>query len=164
MHARIKHLSSYFKSTWALRMHTCTNMHRPYVFHHQGSEQDVEKAHLQRVLTGSLNTGLIPSSSLYAKEGGGTTNFAADFYRIMGGGGKVAQDPYTITRKRVPDQTPAATCIAIPSSLTSAHACRAHRLPACVTCQRLRLSAATCCSKGHHASGYVGRRLPSKVC
>ena len=80
------------------------------------------------------------------------------------GGGKAAQAPYTVTRRRAPQLTAPATCIAVPSPMMSAHACPAHRLPACVTCKRLRLSAAVCCAKGHHAPGYVDRRPLSKVC
>ena len=46
----IKHLSSYWESTWALCMHTHRNAHRPYVYRQWRSEQEVEEVHLQRAL------------------------------------------------------------------------------------------------------------------
>ena len=76
---------------------------------------------LQRALTGSLNTGLMPSSSLCAKGGAGATNFAGDFYPVMGGG-KAAQAPYTVMRKRAPQPTAPATCDLAPSSMISSRA------------------------------------------
>ena len=82
----------------------------------------------------------------------------------MGWGGKVAQAPYTVTRRRAPGPRAAATCIVVPSPITSAHACSAHKLPVCVTCKWLCLLAATCCAKGHHALGYVDHMPLSKVC
>ena len=118
---------------------------------------------MQRALTGSLNTWVMPSSSLCAKGGAGATNFARDFYPVMGGG-KAAQAPYTVTRMRAPQPTATATCDLVPSPMISSHACAAHKLPACVTCKRLRQSAAVCCARGHHAPGYVDRRPLSKVC
>ena len=81
-----------------------------------------------------------------------------------GGGGKDAQAPYTVTRRHAPGPTAVATCITVLSPVTSAHACPAHKLLACITCKQLRLSAATCCAKGHPAPGYVDRRTLSKVC
>ena len=80
------------------------------------------------------------------------------------GGGKVAQAPYTVTCRRAPQPTAPATCTVAPSPMISSHACPAHKLPACVTCKRLCLSAAVCCAKGQHAPGYVDRRPLSKVC
>ena len=101
----------------------------------------------------------------FALRGGGYGKFRRGFLpHHEGGGRKVAQAPYTVTRRRPPGPTATATCITVPSPITSVHACPAHRLPACVTCKRLRLSAATCCAKGHHAPGYVDRRPLSKVC
>ena len=165
VHKHIQHLASYCESTWTLRRHMRTNAHKPYVYRHQRSEQEFEEARLQRALTGSLNTGLMPSSSLCAKGGAGTANFAGDFYPIGGGGGgKVSQAFYTVTRRCALGPAAAATCIRVPSPITSAHACPAHKLPPCVTCKRLRLLAATCYAKGHHAPGYVDRRPLSKVC
>ena len=67
--------------------------HAPYVYCHRRCEQEVEEAPLQRALTGSLNTGLMPSSSLCAKGGAGWANFAGDFYPIMGGGAKSPKPP-----------------------------------------------------------------------
>ena len=64
------------------------------------------------------------------------TNFAGDFYPVMGGG-KAAQAPYTVTRRRAPQPTAPATCDLAPSPMISSHACLAHKLPACVTCKRL---------------------------
>ena len=111
-----------------------------------------------------------PEHSAYAlifslREGGGAgaTNFAGDFSTVMGGG-KAAQAPYTVTCRRAPQPTAPATCVVAPFPMTSSHACPAHKLPACVTCKRLRLLAAVCCAKGHHALGYVDRRALSKVC
>ena len=80
------------------------------------------------------------------------------------GGSKAAQAPYTVTRRRAPPPTAPATCNLPPSPMISSHACPAHKLPACVTCKRLRLSAAVCCARGHHAPGYVDCRPLSKVC
>ena len=163
MHEHVQLLASYCESTWRLRTHTRTNTHRPYEYGRLKTEQEVQEARLQRALTGSLNTRLTPSSSLCAKGGGGATNFAEDFYPVMGGG-KAAQAPYTVTRRRAPQPTAPATCDLAPSPMISSHACLAHKLPACVTCKRLRKSAAVCCAKGHHAPWYVDRRPPSKVC
>ena len=138
------------------------NARRPYDYRHRKTEQEVKEVRLQRALTG-LNTGLMPPSSLSAKGGAGATNFAEDFYSVFGGG-KAAQAPYTDTRRRAPQPTAPATCVVAPSPMTSSHACPAHKLPACVTCKRLHLSATVCCAKGHHALGYVDRRPLSKVC
>ena len=138
--------------------HTHTNAHRPYVYRHRRSEQEVEEARLQRALTGSLNTGLMPASSLCARGGGGTANFAGDFYPIMGRGQSL-QTPYTATHRRAPGPTAAATCIVVPSPMTSAHVCPAHMLPACVTCKRLHPSAATCCSKGQDCMAWPCGKL-----
>ena len=160
MHKHVQLLASYCESTWTLRTHTRTNA---YEYHRRKTEQEVEEAHLQRALTGSLNTGLMPSSSLCAKGGAGATNFAGDFYPVMGGG-KAAKAPYKGTRRRAPQLTAPATCVMAPSPMTSSHACPAHKLPTCVTCKRLRLSAAVCCAKGHHAPRYVDRTPLSKVC
>ena len=77
-------------------MHTRTNAHRPYEYRRRKMEQEVEEARLQRALTGSLNTGLMPSSSLCAKGGAGTTNFVGDFYPVMGG----AKPPKPRTQSR----------------------------------------------------------------
>ena len=162
MHKHVQLLASYCESTWTLRTHTRTNAHRTYEYRRRKTEQEVEEARLLRALTGSLNTGLMPISSLCAKGGAGATNFAGDFYPVMGGG-KAAQAPYTVTRRRAPQPTAPATCVVAPSPMTSSHACPAHKLLACVTCKRLRLSAAVCCAKGHHAPGYVDRRPLSKV-
>ena len=92
----------------------------------------------------------------------GATNFAGEYYPVMGGS-RTAQAPYTVTRRRAPSPTAPATCDLAPSPMISSHACRAHKLPACVTCKRLRLSAAVCCARRHHAPGYVDRRRLSKV-
>ena len=80
------------------------------------------------------------------------------------GGGKAAQAQYTFTRRRAPPRTAPATCILVPSPTISTHACPAHRLPACVTCKRLRQSAAACCAKGHLTLGCGDCRPLSKVC
>ena len=162
MHKHVQLLASYCESTWTLHTHTHTNTHRPYEYHRRKTEQEVEEARLQRALTGSLNTGLMPSSSLCAKGGAGATNFAGDYYPVMGGG-KAAQALYTVTRWRAPPPTAPATCNLVPSPMISSHACPAHKLPACVTCKRLRLSAAVCCARGHHAPGYVDHRPLSQV-
>ena len=162
MHKHVQLLASYCESTWTLRTHTRTTAHRPYKYRRRKTEQEVEEARLQPTLTGSLNTGLMPSSSLCAKGGAGTTNFVGDFYPVMGGG-KAAQAPYAVTRRRAPQPTAPATCVVAPSPMTSSHTCPAHKLPACVTCKRLRLSAAVYFAKGHHVPGYVDRRPLSKV-
>ena len=39
--------------------------------------------------------------------------------------------------------------------MISSHACPAHKLPACVTCKRLRLSVAVCCTTGQ---GYAAAK------
>ena len=161
MRKHVQLLASYCESTWTLRTHT--NAHRPYEYRRRKTEQEVEEARLQRALTGSLNTGMMPSSSLCAKGGAGATNFAGDYFPVMGGG-KAAQAPYIVTRRRAPPPTAPATCNLAPSPMISSHACPAHKLPACVTYKPLRLSAAVCCARGHHAPGYVDRRPLSKVC
>ena len=154
MHKHIQLLASYCESTWTLRTHTRTNAHRPYECRRRKTEHEVEEARMWRALTGNLNTGLMPSSSLCAK---------GDYYPVMGGG-KAAQAPYTVTRRRAPPPTAPAACNLAPSPMISSHACAAHKLPACVTCKRLRLSAAVCCARGHNAPGYVDRRPLTKVC
>ena len=118
MQTHVKHLSSYCEFTLAPHTHTRTNAHRPYVYRHPRSVQEVEEACLQRALTGSLNTGLMPSSSLCAKGGAGAANFAGDLYPIMGAG-KVT--PYTVTRGRVP--VPAATATCTPSNVSTCVPC-----------------------------------------
>ena len=146
-----------------LRTHTRTNTHRPYEYRRPKTEQEVEEARLHCALTGCLNTWLMPSSSFCEKGGAGATNFAGDYYAVMGGG-KAAQAPYTVTRRRAPPPTAPATCNLAPSPMISSHACPAHKLPVCVTCKRLRPSAAVCCARGHHAPRYVDRKPLSKVC
>ena len=138
-------------------------MHIGHVYRYRRSEQEVEEGRLRRALTGSLNTGLMPSSSLCAK-GGRARRISQGIFALSWMGGKVAQAPYTFTRRRAPGPTAAPTRIMVPSPITSAHACLAHKLPACVTCKRLCLSAATCRAKGHHAPGYVDQRPLSEVC
>ena len=140
MHKHVQVLASYCESTWTLRTHKRTNARRPYEYRRRKTEQEVEEARLQRALTGSLNTGLMPSSSLCAK-GGGRNKFCTEFLPGYGGG-KAAQAPYTVTRRRTPQPTAPATCDLAPSPMISSHACPAHKLPACVTCKRLRQSAA----------------------
>ena len=93
MHKHIQHLASYCESIWTLRTHTRTNAHRPYEYRRRKTEQEAKEARLQRALTGSLNTGLMPSSSLCTKGGAGATNFAGDFYLVMGGGGGSRPSP-----------------------------------------------------------------------
>ena len=163
MHKQVQLLASYSESTWTPCTHTRTNAHRPYQYRRPNTEQKVEEARLQRALKGSLNTGLMPSCSLCAKGGAGTTNFAGDFYPVMGGG-KAAQAPYTVTRRTAPQPIAPATCDLAPSLMISSHACSAHKLRVCVTCKRQHQPAAMCCARGHHAPGYVDRRPLSKVC
>ena len=74
MQTHIQHLSSYTESTWALHTHTRTNTHRPYVYCHPQSGQEVEEARLQRALTRPAN-------------------FAGDSYPIRGGGGESPRPP-----------------------------------------------------------------------
>ena len=85
MHKHVQLLASYRQYTWTLCTRTRTNARRPYVYRRKKKAQEVEEERLQRAFAGSLNTGLMPSSSLCAK-GGGATNFAGDFYPVMGGG------------------------------------------------------------------------------
>ena len=85
MHKHVQLLTSYCDSTWTLRTHTRTNAHKSYEYRRRKTEHEVEEARLQRALTGNLNTGLMPSS-LCAKGGAGATNFAGDYYPVMGGG------------------------------------------------------------------------------
>ena len=84
MHKHIQLLASYCESTWTLRTHTRTNAHTPYEYRRRKPEQEVEEARLQRTLTGSLNIGLMPSSSLCAK-GGGRDKFCGGFLPGYGG-------------------------------------------------------------------------------
>ena len=67
--------------------HTRTHTHTHTHTRRRTTEQEVKEARLQRALTSSLNTGLMPSSSLCAKGGAGATNFAGDYHPVMGGGG-----------------------------------------------------------------------------
>ena len=121
MHKHVQLLASYCESTWTPRTHTRTNSHRPHEYHRRKLEQEVEEARLQRALTSSLNKGLMPSSSLCAKGGSGATNFAGDFYPVMGGG-KAAQATYTVTHRRAPQPTGPAMCVEAASFMTSSHA------------------------------------------
>ena len=84
MYKHVQLLASYRESTWTLRAHTRGKAHRPYEYRRKKTEQEVEEARLQRALTSSLNTGLMPSSSLCVKGGAGTTNFAGIFTRLWG--------------------------------------------------------------------------------
>ena len=87
MHKLIQHLSSHCESTWTLCTQTRTNAHWPYVYRHRRFEQEVEEVRLQRALTGSPNTGLMPSSPLCAKGGGGGCGqFCEGFLPHHGGG------------------------------------------------------------------------------
>ena len=165
METHTKHLSSYCESTWALRTHTRTNTHMPYVYRHRGFQPELEQASLQCALVGSFNTGLIPSSSLCANEEGGHRQFCGRLLPYHGGGG----GPKSL---KPPTQSPASGCrsrhqqphaLQRPLLLRSSHSRSAHRLPACAACQGLFLLAAYCCSEGHHAPGYVGCRPLSKV-
>ena len=74
VHKHVQLLAAYCESTWT-PVRVCTIAHSPYEYRRRKSEQELEEARLQRALTGSLNTGLMPSSSLYARGGGGHNNF-----------------------------------------------------------------------------------------
>ena len=87
MNKHIQHLASYCESAWTLRKHMRTSAHRPYVYRHRWSQQEVEEARLQRALTGSLNAQFMPSSCLSAKGGRGTANFAGFLTHSQGGRG-----------------------------------------------------------------------------
>ena len=163
MHKHVQLLTSYCESTWTLRTHTRTNAHRPYEYRRRKTEQEVEEARMQRALTGSLNIGLMPSSSLRAKGGGGHNNFCRGSLPGYGGRQSRPSPIQSHTQESAATDAPA-TCDLAPSPMISSHACPAHKLPACVTCKRLRQSAAVCSARGHHALGYVDRRPPSKVC
>ena len=71
--------------------------------------------------THSLNTGLMPSSSLCAK-GGGSTTFASDLFPVIWSG-RVPQAPYSVTvRRRAVTSAPtpvtrAASTLTVPSTL-----------------------------------------------
>ena len=52
-----------------MRTHARTHTQRPYVYRLRRTAEEVEEARLQRALAGSLNMGLMPSSSLCAKGG-----------------------------------------------------------------------------------------------
>ena len=117
MHKHVQLLASYCESTWTLCTHTRSKTHTRYEYGRRKTEVEVEEARLQREVTRSLNTGLMPSSSPCAR-GGGATNFAGDFYPVMGGG-KAVQAPNTVTRKRAPQPTAPATCIAVPCPMIS---------------------------------------------
>ena len=155
MHRHVQLLASCCESTWTLRTHTRTKAHKPYEYRRRTTEQEVEEARLQRALTSSLNTGLMPSSSLCAKGGQVQPILHGIFPWLWG----EAKPPKPRTQSHAGehrDRRPA-TCVVAPSPMTSSHACLAHKLVACITCKQLRLSAAVCCAKGHHAPGYVDR-------
>ena len=65
----MEQLARYCESTWTLRTHARTHAQRLYVYRVRCTAEEVEEARLQRALAGSLNTGLMPSSSLCAKGG-----------------------------------------------------------------------------------------------
>ena len=112
-----------------------------------------------------FHTGCKPSPSLCAHEGGGGhRQFRSEFLPYNGGGAKSLKPPtlFPASGCRSQQQQPRALQSSPP--LRPSHVCPYHKLPACVTCQRLRPSAATCCSEGHHTSWYVDRRLPSTFC
>ena len=71
MISHMEQLARYCESTWSLRTHARTHTQRLYVYRVRRTAEEVEEARLQRAMGGSLNTGLMPSSSLCAKRGGG---------------------------------------------------------------------------------------------
>ena len=128
MHKHVQLPASYYESTWTLRTHTRTNAHIPYEYHRRKTEQEVKEARLQHALAGSFNTGPMLSSSRCAKGGAGATNFAGDFYPVMGVG-KAAQAPYTVTRRRAPQPTAPASMLQ--GMLTADHCPRCARRTEC---------------------------------
>ena len=70
MISHMEQLACCCESTWTLRMHARMQAQRPCVYRVRRAAEEVEEPHLQRALAGSLNTGLMPSSSLCAKGGG----------------------------------------------------------------------------------------------
>ena len=114
---------------------------------------------MRRALAGSLNTGLMPSSSLCAKRGGSTT-FTTDVFPVIRSGCG-PQAPYSVTVRRK-----AATRAYTPvTRAPQAHPlCPAHFLPECSTCKTLRIPAALCYSKGHHNPGHIDRLTLLKTC
>ena len=162
-HAMIKHiawLSQYYEATWTQRMHARAPVPRPYTYRARRTPAEVEEARVQRALTGSLNTGIMPSSSHCAKGGGGGKSFACDLFPIIGDG-RVPQAPYTGTHRHTATPSQAPSAGPAPPARTL---CTVHSMPACATCKRLRLPAADYCAKGHHRAGYVDRQPLSKVC
>ena len=114
--------------------------------------EEVEEAHLQRTLTGSLNTGLMPAADAHTMaKGGSSGTFAKDLFLVMGDG-KVPQAPYTTVKRKL--QAPAHSALA-PSRGTGT--CAQHTHPPCLTCCRFHKTAETCCSMEHHTPGYVAQ-------
>ena len=70
MISHMEQLARYCESTWTLCTHARTHAQRPYVYRVRRTAEEVEEARLLRALAGSLNTGLMPSSSLCTKGGG----------------------------------------------------------------------------------------------
>ena len=98
--------------------------------------------------------------ALCAKGKGGSTTFAHDMFPVIGDG-RVPHAPYLVTaRGKSIAFAPALVSHTPPTHLL----CPVHCLLACSTCKRLRISAAVCCSKGHHNPGHVDRRPQSKTC
>ena len=143
-------LTQYCEATWITRSHTRLAEQRPYVCRARKTPKEVEEARLQRTLTGSLGTCLMPAVDTHTVAKGGTSGtFAKDLFLVMGDG-KVPRAPYTtVTRGQ---QAPAHCAVAPPQGTGT---CAQHTRPPYLTCRRFHRTTEPCCSMGHHTPGYV---------
>ena len=145
----IRHICTLTQSceaTWIARSHTRPAAQRPYVYRARKTPEQVEEARLQRALTGSLNTSLMP---------------AADTQRRLQQ--TLCQRPFSGHRGR---QSPAGPIHHSHKQVARSHTLRGRtakgnghmgtsHTPA--TCRRLHSTAETCCSMLHHTPGHVAR-------
>ena len=150
----VRTFTQYCEATWITRSHTRPAAQRPYAYRARKTPEEVEEARLQRALTSSLNTSLMPAADTHTMaKGGSSGTFAKDLFLLMVGG-KVLHAPYTTITRR--EQAPPYCTIALPQGTGT---CAQHTRPPCLTCRRFHGTAEECCSMGHHTPGYV-TRLP----
>ena len=125
----IKHiawLSQYCEATWTQHTHARAPVPRPYTYRARRTPAEVEEARIQRALTGSLNTGIIPRPRT-APKGRGGKSFACHLFPVIGDG-RVPHAPYTGTQEHTDTRRHGARR---PQRARPQHACSAR----CIACQ-----------------------------
>ena len=81
----VRALKRYCEATWITRLHTGPAAQEPYVYRARKTPEEVGEARLQRALTSSLNTGLMPAADTHTMaKGGFSSTFAKDLFLVMG--------------------------------------------------------------------------------